>query len=114
MCENACWKKKKNKSFYKRASQFSSEYSSKKGGRQESSTQAEVWVVGSIGIILKALRENVFSQAEAIKMLEVLQDTSSLFITPDLINGAIEEAKKEVLGMTLLHHSSIHSVLSHV
>jgi len=50
--------------------------------------------VGSIGILLRAFREKILSQSQAIKFLEELEYKSSLFITPDLIKEAIQQAEK--------------------
>lgn len=47
--------------------------------------------VGSIGIILRAYRRNIIPYEEAISKLKLLLKESSLFITPDIVNIAIDE-----------------------
>lgn len=52
---------------------------------------------GTVGIILRALRENMINKGVAIKKINELYTISSLFITKDLINQvikAINEFKK--------------------
>ena len=52
---------------------------------------------GTIGIILRAFRENIISKETAVKKINELYTISSLFITKDLINkvvNSINEFKK--------------------
>lgn len=63
----------------------------------EARTIAEIYdieVHGTLGILLRAFRENIFDQNTVSKKIIKLYDSSSLFITKDLINYALAEIKK--------------------
>ena len=49
---------------------------------------------GSVGILLKAFKEKIFSKSKAIELAGKLKTNSSLFITNELIEYAIQEIKK--------------------
>jgi len=49
---------------------------------------------GSIGILLRAFREEILSNSQTIKSLQNLESESSLFITHSLIQQAIKAVKK--------------------
>lgn len=49
---------------------------------------------GSVGILLRAYREGILTQKEAIDALQKLHSDSSLYITSDLVNLAVEAVKK--------------------
>ena len=51
-------------------------------------------VHGSIGIIMRAFRNKIISKDQAIEKIKELKVKSSLFITQDLINEAIEAINK--------------------
>lgn len=51
-------------------------------------------VHGTIGIILRAFRENIFDRKSAIEKVNELHKNSSLFITSDLINEVIKAIKE--------------------
>lgn len=48
-------------------------------------------VHGSVGILLRAFREKILTKDEVIAKVQMLEKQSSLFITRDLINFAINE-----------------------
>ena len=49
---------------------------------------------GTIGIVLRAFRENLINKETAIKKVNELYAQSSLFITQDLVNQAIKSIKE--------------------
>lgn len=49
---------------------------------------------GSVGILLRAHREGILAQKETIDALHKLHSDSSLYITSDLVNLAVEAVKK--------------------
>lgn len=50
--------------------------------------------VGTVGIIMRCFREKLITQKKAIEILKEIHKKSSLFITSELINYAINEIKK--------------------
>lgn len=61
---------------------------------REVAVQLEIKPVGAVGIITRAFREGVITQKKAIEVLHLLHKNSSLFITSELINHAINEIRK--------------------
>ena len=51
-------------------------------------------VHGSVGILLRAFRENILAKDEVISKVIMLETQSSLYITRDLINYVIREIKE--------------------
>jgi len=55
---------------------------------------------GSVGILLRAYRENILSADEAIAALRGLHSKSSLYITLDLVKRAVEAVRREADAST--------------
>ncbi len=50
-------------------------------------------VHGTVGIIIRLFREGVLSKKNTINLLKLLREKSSLFVTSDLINWAINQVE---------------------
>ncbi len=61
---------------------------------REVAMQLEIKPVGTVGIITRAFREGVITQKKTTELLHLLHKNSSLFITSELINHAINEIRK--------------------
>ena len=49
---------------------------------------------GSVGILLRAFKKEVFSKKETIELIRMLKTGSSLYITNDLVGYILQEVKK--------------------
>lgn len=49
---------------------------------------------GTLGIIMRALREKILTKETAIKSIEDISDNSSLFLTSDLVEWTVKEVKR--------------------
>ena len=61
---------------------------------REVAKSLDITSVGTIGIIIRNFREKKISREDAARALKDIFDNSSLFITSQLINNAIDEIKK--------------------
>jgi len=55
--------------------------------------QCGIEVHGTIGLLVRAYRERIFTQEEVIAKLELLRIKSSLFLTKDLLEWSIKQIK---------------------
>jgi predicted nucleic acid-binding protein len=58
---------------------------------RESAKQLGITPVGSLGVVMRGYRENRISYEQAVEKIQSLYQTSTLFVTPALVDLALEQ-----------------------
>ena len=61
---------------------------------REVAISLDIKAVGTVGIIMRSFRENIIDENSAIQILKDIHEKSSLFVTKELINYAINQIRK--------------------